>query len=64
MGKKSYFASKNLERPKIIYKDLNLIECFEKYNFNGDFQVFNNSFMSKENGKVLYFEFNKKRGIR
>ncbi|MBC8389847.1 MAG: protein Rep, partial [Actinobacteria bacterium] len=61
MGKKAYFTSKNLKRPEIIYEDMSLIDCFKKYNFDMDNLVFNNSFPSKENGMVLYFEFNKKR---
>ena len=61
MGKKAYFTSKNLKRPEIIYENLSLKDCFEKYNLNVDKLIFNNSFMSKENGLVLYYEFNKKR---
>ena len=61
MGKKAYFASKNLIRPEIIYEDIGLIECFKKYNFDIDKLVYENKFMSKENGMVLYYEFNKKR---
>jgi len=61
MGKKAYFTSKNLKKPEIIYENLSLKDCFEKYNLDGNFMVFNNSFLSKENGEVLYFEFNKKR---
>jgi len=63
MRKKAYFTSKNLKRPEIIYEDLNLGDCFEKYNLDSDYQVFHNYFLSKENGRVLYYEFNKKRGI-
>jgi len=63
MGKKSYFTSKYLKRPEIIYEDLCLRDCFEKYNLDGNYQVFHNSFLSKENGWVLYYEFNKKRFI-
>ena len=61
MGKKAYFTPKNLKRPEIIYENLSLKDCFEKYNLNVDKLIFNNSFMSKENGLVLYYEFNKKR---
>jgi len=61
MGKNAYFTSKNLKKPEIIYENLSLKDCFEKYNLDSNFMVFNNSFLSKENGKVLYFEFNKKR---
>ena len=63
MGKKSYFTSKNLKRPEIIYEDSNLIDCLKKYDFNTDNLVYENKFMSKENGVVLYYEFNKKRVI-
>jgi len=63
MGKKAYFTSKNLIRPEIIYEDIGLIDCFKKYDFDIDNLVYNNSFQSKENGKVLYFEFNKKRDV-
>ena len=61
MGKKAYFTSKNLKRPEIIYEDMSLIDCLKKYNFDTDNLVYENKFMSKENGEVLYFEFNKKR---
>jgi len=61
MGKKSYFTSKNLKRPEIIYEDLNLEDCFKKYNFYDTKMVYSNNFMSKENGEVFYFEYNKKR---
>jgi len=63
MGKKAYFTSKNLKRPEIIYEDITLIECFDKYNFDIDNLVYNNSFQSKVNGLVLYFELNKKRDV-
>ncbi len=61
MGKKAYFTSRNLVRPEIVYEDIGLDECFEKYDINKNHMVYNNSFMSKENGLVDYFEFNKKR---
>jgi len=61
MGKKAYFTSKNLIRPEIIYGDIGLDECFEKYDLNKNYMVYSNSFKSKENGVVDYFEFNKKR---
>jgi hypothetical protein len=61
MGKKSYFTSKNLKRPNVIYEILNLWECFKKYNLDGDHLIFRNKFFSKENGQVSYYEFNKKR---
>jgi len=64
MGKKAYFTSKNLKRPEIIYEDIGLIDCFKKYDFDIDNLVYNNSFQSKENGLVLYFEFNRKRNIK
>jgi len=64
MGKKAYFTSRNLIRPEIIYEDIGLIECFDKYNFDIDNLVYNNSFQSRENGLVLYFEFNRKRNIK
>lgn len=64
MGKKAYFTSRNLKKPEIIYENLNLLDCFEKYNLDGDNLIFNNSFMSKENGLVCYFEFNKKRSLK
>ena len=63
MGKKAYFTSRNLKRPEIIYEDIGLIDCFDKYGFDIDNLVYNNSFQSKENGMVLYFEFNKKRDV-
>ena len=63
MGRKAYFTSKNLRRPTIIYEDLKLLNCFEKYGFDGDYEVFHNHFMIKGKGKVLYFEFNKKRNL-
>jgi len=63
MGKKAYFTSKNLKRPEIIYEDISLIECFDKYNFDIDNLVYNNSFQSKVNGLVFYFELNKKRSV-
>ena len=62
VGKKAYFTSRNLKRPEIIYENLCLRDCFEKYNFEGDNLIFSNKFFSKENGQVSYFEFNKKRG--
>lgn len=61
MGKKAYFTSRNLKRPEIIYENISLTDCLKKYNLDGDYQVFHNSFLSKENGWVLYYEFNKKR---
>ena len=63
MGKKAYFTSKNLKKPEIIYENLSLIDCFEKYNLEGDNLIFSNKFFSKENGIVSYFEFNKKRDL-
>ncbi len=63
MGKKAYFTSRNLKRPEIIYDNIGLIECFDKYGFDIDNLVYNNKFQSKENGEVLYFEFNKKRNM-
>jgi len=63
MGKKAYFTSRNLKRPEIVYENLSLKDCFEKYNLDNNHRVFSNSFMSKENGKVLYYEFNKKRDL-
>ena len=32
MGKKAYFTSRNLNRPKIVYENLSLDDCFKKYN--------------------------------
>ena len=61
MGKKSYLTSRNLKRPEIIYENLNMLECFVKYGFDGYHMVFNNKFFSKENGQVSYYEFNKRR---
>ena len=63
MGKKAYFTSKNLRRPEIIYENISLIDCFKKYDFDTSNLVYENEFMSKENGMVLYYEFNKKRNI-
>jgi len=63
MGKKAYFTSRNLVRPEIVYENLSLNDCFEKYDLNKNHMVFSNSFMSKENGVVDYYEFNKKRNI-
>ena len=64
IGKKAYFTSKNLKHPEIIYEDIGLIDCFKKYDFDIDNLVYNNSFQSKENGLVLYYEFNKKRDCK
>ena len=61
MGKKAYFTSKNLKRPEIFYEDMGLVDCFKKYDIDYNNQVYKNKFMSKKNGMVLYFEFNKKR---
>ncbi|NQT67161.1 MAG: hypothetical protein HQ569_06260 [Actinobacteria bacterium] len=63
MGKKAYFTSRNLKRPEIIYEDISLTDCFKKYNLDVTNLVYDNKFMSKENGEVLYFEFNRKRFI-
>ena len=63
MGKKAFFTSKNLRRPEIIYEDMSLIDCFKKYGFDSSNLVYENKFMSKENGMVFYYEFNKKREI-
>jgi len=63
MGKKAYFTSRNLVRPEIVYEDIGLDECFEKYDLNNNHMVYSNKFMSKENGIVNYFEFNKKRDL-
>ena len=63
MGKKAYFTSKNLIRPEIIYEDISLIDCLKKYNLDSGNLVYENNFMSKENGRVFYFEFNMKRDI-
>lgn len=64
MGKKSYFTSKNLKRPEIIYEDLNIDNCLKKYDLSINDLVFHNSFKSKENGEVIYLEFNKKRSLK
>jgi len=61
MGKKAYFTSRNLKRPEIVYEDMGLDECFKKYGLDKDHMVYNNSFMSKENGIVDYYEFNRRR---
>jgi len=63
MGKKAYFTSRNLAHPEIAYENIGLNECFEKYDLSKNNMVFNNRFMSKENGVVDYFEFNKKREL-
>ena len=63
MGKKAYFTSRNLTRPAIVYEDMELDECFEKYNLDNNYIVYNNSYESEKNGIVLYFEFNKKRNL-
>ncbi|MBA7508766.1 hypothetical protein ES705_00699 [subsurface metagenome] len=63
MGKKAYFTSRNLVRPEIVYENLSLDDCFKKYDLDNNHMVFSNSFMSKENGVVDYYEFNKKRGL-
>ena len=64
MGRKAYFTSRNLKRPEIIYENLSLEECFKKYSLNDKNLIYSNSFMSKENGVVDYYEFNKKRKIK
>jgi len=61
MGKKSYLTSRNLIRPETIYEDMSLKECFDKYNLYGSHLIYANNFISKENGKVEYYEINKKR---
>jgi hypothetical protein len=61
MGKKAYFTSKNLKRPEIFHEDLDMQDCLKKYNLSVDDLVFNNSFESKVNGRMVYLEFNKKR---
>lgn len=61
MGKKAFFTSKNLRRPEIIYEDMSLVDCLKKYDFDTSNLVYENRFMSKENGEVLYYEFNKRR---
>jgi len=53
MGKKAYFTSRNLKRPEIVYENMGLDECFEKYDLNKNHMVFNNRFMSKENGVLI-----------
>lgn len=63
MGKKAYFTSRNLFRPEVVYENIGLDECFEKYDLNKNHMVYSNSFMSKENGVVDYYEFNKKRKL-
>lgn len=63
MGKKAYFTSRNLVRPEIVYENMSLDECFEKYDLDKNHMVYNNSFQSKENGIVDYFEFNKRREL-
>ena len=61
MGKKAYFTSRNLVRTEVVYEDINLVDCLIKYNLDRENLVYENNFMSKENGRVFYFEFNKKR---
>ena len=61
MGKKAYFTSRNLVRPEIVYESMGLDKCFEKYGLNKNYMVYSSSFMSKENGLVYYYEFNKRR---
>ena len=63
LGKKSFFTSKNLKRPEVIYENLEINACLKKYNLSINDLVYNNSFMSMENGRVTYLEFNKKRNI-
>ncbi len=48
MGKKAYFTSRNLVRPEIVYENMGLDECFEKYDLNNNHMVYKNRFMSKE----------------
>jgi hypothetical protein len=61
MGKKAYFTSRNLTRPEVVTEDLSLTDCLKKYELNRDNLVYESNFMSKENGRVYYFEFNKRR---
>ena len=61
MRKRAYFTSRNLTRPEVVYEDTSLTDCLKKYNLDIDNLVYENNFMSKENGRVYYFEFNKKR---
>jgi len=63
MGKKAYFTSRNLARPEVVYENLSLDDCFEKYDLDKNNIVYSNSFMSKENGIVNYYEFNKRREL-
>ena len=59
-GKKAYFTSKNIIRPKAIYENLSIEECKEKYSCDDKNLEFANSYMSEKNGRVDFYEFNKK----
>jgi len=49
--------------PEVVYENLSLDDCFEKYDLDKNNIVYSNSFMSKENGIVNYYEFNKRREL-
>ena len=61
MDKKAYSTSRNLDRPEVAYEDVGLVDCLKKYDLDSDSLVYESNFLSKENGRVYYFEFNKKR---
>ena len=62
-GKKAYFTSRNIIRPRPVYKNLSIEECKEKYNCNDNNLVFQNDYLSEKNGMVDFYEFDKKRNI-
>jgi hypothetical protein len=75
MGQQAYLRSRNLKEPTVVYENLSQDELFKKYGLKVDFKdltslldwgkkqnyFYFNSFMTKENGKCEYMEFNKKR---
>lgn len=63
MGKKAYFTSRNLDRPRIYYENIGITECMNKYGIDDSNLVYRNKYKSEMNGMVNYFEFNKKRNI-
>jgi len=60
-GKKVFLPSKGLERP-IVYKDYEAEQIIKFYDIETKKEVFTNSYESEYLGKIVYKEYNLKRG--
>jgi hypothetical protein len=59
-GKKAYFNSRNLVRPKPFFENLNLEGCFEKHNCNKKNLIFKNNYISEKMVLLIFMSLVRK----